>query len=116
MQHGMQAFIDSMTELGLCPTVEADLVICHFTPVSGARAGNTVEVGVARDELKTWPVTPPYWVHLHGDVGFEDVRTTKESPKQGWKRHSRQHPGWGQAPAAVNWSSHIQAVLGDAVS
>lgn len=116
MPPGAQAYIDAMTELGLRPTVEANLVICCFTPVSGARAGTTVEVGVALDELGSWPQIPPYWVHLPSDVKIPDTGSSKGSPKQGWLQHSRQHPGWVQAPPAANWSGHIQAVLKDAVS
>lgn len=115
MQAGPQRFIDEVAELGLRPKVEAELVICVVTPALGARAGTPVEVGVALDELQPWPQAPPYWVQLPSDISFTRT-TTDASPKDGWVKHSRQIQGWGHAPAAVHWSSHIQAVLKDAIS
>lgn len=115
MRSGVERFIDEVSALGLCPRVEAELVICRFTPVAGARAGQLVDVGVAVEELGPWPQTPPYWVHLPGDIALP-VRQIRPSSREGWLKHSRQISAWGSAPPAVDWSSHIQAVLKDATS
>ncbi len=111
MQPGAQGFVDDTTEIGLCPRVEAELVICRFTLATGARAGTTVEVGVALEELQFWPQAPPYWVHLPDSIRFSENGSIKDSPKEGWMKHSRQINGWGNAPPAIDWSSHIQRVL-----
>ena len=64
MQPGERGFTDAMAQLGLAPRVEFGLVICCFTPVEGARAGESIEVGVSVDELAPWPQAPPHWIHL----------------------------------------------------
>ena len=111
MQPGVQGFVEATTELGLHPTVEAELVVCRVTLAAGKRAGTTVEVGVALDELQSWPQASPYWVHLPADISFAENGAIKDSPKEGWLKHSRQIKGWGNAPPAIDWSSHIQRVL-----
>ena len=115
MGSGPDGFVEAMSELGLSPRVEAELVICHVTPVAGARAGSVVEVGVAVDELAAWPLTPPHWVHLPREVGFPRTNS-QSSPKDGWLKHSRNIQNWGSAPAANDWAAHLQAVLKDATS
>ena len=110
----MQAFVDDMARLGLAPAEESGLVICHLAPVGGARAGSVVEVGVAIEEVANWPQAPPHWIHLPADIKF--ARTNSEpSPKPGWRKHSRNSAGWGDAPAAVCWAAHLQAVLDEAI-
>ena len=110
----MQAFMDDMAKLGLSPEEEAGLVICRVIAVGGARAGNVVEVGVAVDELASWPQAPPHWIHLPADIEF--ARTNSQpSPKPGWCKHSRNSAGWGDAPPAVCWAAHLQAVLHEAI-
>ena len=64
MEFAVQRFVDDMTELGLDPRVEAELVICRVTPIDGARAGTPVETGVSLDELGSWPQVPAHWVVL----------------------------------------------------
>ena len=113
MQPPAQAFVDAMTKLGLSPAVEAGLVICRITPAAGARAGRAVEVGAAVDELGGWPQVPPHWIHLPADVGFASTNSDN-SPKTGWLKHSRNSAGWGDAPPAVCWTAHLQAVLSEA--
>ena len=110
----MHAFMDDMAKLGLAPGEEAGLVICRVTPVGGAHAGTAVAVGVAVEELASWPQAPPHWIHLPSEISF--ARTNSEpSTKPGWQRHSRNSAGWGDAPAAVCWAAHLQAVLDEAI-
>ena len=114
MALGIQAFLDEMDEFGLFPRAEAGLVICCFTPIDGFRAGSQVEVGVSDDELHSWPQMPPHWIHLPNDIEF--VHTNAEpSPKEGWLKHSRDCPGWGDSPPSRCWIAHVQYVLGEAV-
>lgn len=115
MQPEVRRFIDDMTELGLAPTVEAELVTYRVTPIDGAYAGTPVETGVSVDELSSWPQVPPHWVHLPPSVRFPHSNT-QPSPKSGWLMHSRQITGWGDAPPAVEWVSHIRSVLGEAAA
>ena len=115
MHPGVQRFIDDMTELGLNLCVEAGLVIYQITPIDGAHAGVAVKTGVSAEELAPWPQAPPHWVHF--PVGIIFRRTNSEpSAKPGWLMHSRQISGWGDAPPAIGWCSHVRAVLSEAIS
>ena len=111
----MQRFIDDMTEIGLTPTVEDELVVYRVTPVDGARAGTPVETGISLEELGPWPQVPPHWVHLPASVRFPQTNS-QPSPRAGWLMHSRQIAGWGDAAPAVAWVSHIRAVLSEAAA
>ena len=114
MQPPATAFVDAMAKLGLRPRVEAELVICAVTPVAGTHAGACVEVGVAAAELGDWPQVPPHWVHLPDNVVFNRTNS-KASSMAEWLQHSRNCAGWGDAPAAVCWHAHVQAVLSEAI-
>lgn len=115
MQSGVSKFIDDMNKLGFDPTVEAELVIFEIIPVDGTHAGCSVQTGVSATELEPWPQTPPHWIHLPDNIAFP--RTNCEaSPKSGWLRHSRNLAGWGDAPPAVSWVSHVRAVMSQATS
>ena len=115
MQSGAQGFIDAMAELGLAPTVDAELIVCCFMPVDGARAGYSVEVGVSIDEVAPWPQAPPHWIHLSSEISF--LRTnSRPSSRSGWLMHSRNVAGWGDVEPAVGWTSHLRAVLSEATS
>ena len=103
-----------MAQLELQPTVEAGLVVCCFTPVEGARAGDSTQVGVSIDELAFWPMAPPHWIHLSSEIRF--LRTNSQpSSKPGWLMHSRNVSGWGDAEPQIGWTSHLQAVLSEAI-
>ena len=115
MRPGPDGFVEAMSELGLSPRVESGLVVCHVTPVAGARAGSLVGVGVAMDELTAWPQTPPHWIHLPREVEFPHTNS-QCSPKNGWLKHSRNVLYWGSAPAESDWAAHVQGVLKDATS
>ena len=115
MQSGERGFIDAMAQLGLKPRLDAGLIICCFTPVEGARAGDSIELGVSVDELAPWPQVPPHWIHLSSDIRF--LRTnSRPSSRSGWLMHSRNIAGWGDAEPAAGWTSHLQAVLSEATS
>ena len=115
MNSGTQKFIDDMTTAGFDPRVEADVVVFEIIPVDGAHAGRSVETGVSTEELDPWPQTPPHWIHLPGNVGFPKTNS-QPSPKSGWLMHSRNLHGWGDAPPAVSWASHVRSVLSEATS
>ena len=110
---GVQGFVDAMAGLGLNPRIEAELVIYEIEPVEGVHAGTKVETGVTVGELASWPQAPPHWVHLSSSVVFSNTNS-QPSSRDGWKMHSRQISGWGDAPPGVTWASHIRAVLGEA--
>ena len=93
---------------------EAGLVICSITPVAGACASSSLEAGVSVDELGGWPQVPPHWIHLPSEIKFASTNS-QSSPKAGWLRHSRNCAGWGDAPPAVCWTAHLQAVLIEAI-
>lgn len=115
MQLEARRFIADTRELGLAPEVEAGLVIYRVTPIDGAYAGTPVETGVSVDELGSWSQVPPHWVHLPTSVHFPETNS-QPSSKSGWSMHSRQISGWGDAPPAVEWVSHIRAVLSEAAA
>lgn len=115
MERPAQEFVEAMSRLGLSPKLEAGLVIFRITPAAGARAGKPLEVGVSLGELTGWPQVPPHWIHLPSDVQFIKTNSAP-SPKTGWNKHSRNSAGWGDAPAEVCWTAHIQAVLSEVTS
>ena len=115
MNPGVQRFINDMAQIGFDPRVEADLVILEIVPVEGARAGRPVETAAAVGELEPWPQVPPHWIHLPKEVNFPRTNS-QDSSKAGWLMHSRDLKGWGDAPAAVCWASHVRSVLCEATS
>lgn len=116
MSGGADQFINQLTELGLEPAIEAQLVIYQIEPVEGAHQGAAIATGVEIDELARWPLVPPHWIHLPAGIGF--VHTNSQpSSKAGWTKHSRQISRWGQdANPGVGWSGHVRSVLGAATS
>ena len=115
MEAGIQRFIEDMAKSGLACEVEAGLVIYRITPVDGAYAGVSVETGVGGDELRPWPQAPPHWIHLPSGIAFPRTNSGS-SPKPGWLMHSRDLRGWGDAPPAIGWLSHVRAVLSEAIT
>ena len=110
---GLQGFVDAMSQLGFEATLEDGLVICRVTPVDGAHAGESIEAGVAVDELNLWPQAPPHWIHLRADIKFSRTNC-RPSPRSGCAMHSRNVAAWGDAEPGIGWSSHVRAVLGEA--
>ena len=82
MQPGVQRFIDDMTKLGGVPRLEAGLVVYRVEPVDGAYAGIPVETGVGVDELSSWPLAPPHWIHFPSSVRFSRTNS-QASPQTG---------------------------------
>ena len=115
MGHGVQGFMDDMTQLDLNPRLEAGLVIYRIIPVEGTHAGIEVETGVSTDELSRWPQAPPHWIHLPADIIFSRTNS-QASPKPGWMMHSRQLNGWGDAPPGRCWASHVRSVFSEATA
>lgn len=115
MLSGVEGFVHEMTDLGLSPIVEDEIVVFRVTPVDGAHAGRAVETGVNISELSSWPQTPPHWVHFPASVTFPSTNS-QPSSKQGWVRHSRQIRGWGDVAPGIGWASHIRGILGEATT
>lgn len=115
MKEPAQSFISGMQELGLGPRTEDGLIVCDVVPVAGHRAGGAVPLGVAIEELVNWPQAPPHWIHVPADVEFSSTNS-EASCKPGWLKHSRNCAGWGDAPAAVSWHAHVQAVLCEVIA
>ena len=113
MNTGVQKFVDDMTKAGFAAKVEAEVVTFQIIPVDGARAGRSVDTGVSTGELDPWPQAPPHWIHFPTDVTLSRTNS-QPSPISGWVMHSRNLPGWGDAPPAVSWASHVRAVLSEA--
>ncbi len=115
MNRNVQKFMDDMDRLGLNPRVEAGLVVYQITPADGAYAGVEVETGVSAEDLVSWPLAPPHWVHLSSDVTFSNTNS-RQSTKQRWLKHSRQINGWGDAPPGICWASHVRSILSEATA
>lgn len=113
MNQGVQGFIDELIQHGFDPRVELGLIVYRVTPVEGAHSGTALETGVSTDELTPWPQAPPHWIHLPGGIKFSNTNSDTSS-KPGWLKHSRQLDGWGDAPPAICWVSHVRAALGEA--
>lgn len=115
MEPGAQRFLKDMTEFGLYPLVEAELVVYRVTPVDGAFAGSAVKTAVGVGELTSWPQVPPHWIHFPASIRFRRTNS-QSSPKHGWLMHSRQVQGWGDVHPMVGWVSHLRAVLSEAMA
>lgn len=115
MGAGIEKFVDDMTNAGFDTNVEADVVTFKIIPVDGAHAGSSVDTGVSSAELDPWPQAPPHWIHFPDSVAFPRTNC-QPSPKSGWLMHSRNLHGWGDAPPAVCWASHVRAALSEATS
>lgn len=111
-----ELFVDDLGCLGITAQVAGDLVEYEVEPVDGVHAGRAITTGVAIAELVRWPVVPPHWIHLPGNVGFRRTNT-QMSPKEGWVAHSRNLVGWGsdQNPARA-WIAHVRSVIGEAIA
>ena len=108
-------FIDDMAKFAVDVQVEAELVTYRVTPVDGAHAGSPVQTAVSIDELDSWPHAPPHWIHLPAEIKFPKTNS-QNSPRSAWLKHSRQITGWGDAPPAISWVSHVRGVISEAIS
>jgi hypothetical protein len=113
---GLDGFLAGLRRCGLEPLVEAGVVTFSVEAIAGARVGSAVESGVGVDELSTWPVVPPHWVHLPAGVCFARSNT-QPSTRPGMTKHSRQIKDWGDAAdPAQAWVAHVRAILDEATS
>ena len=112
---GVTAFVAALAAFGAEPVAEGPLLIYTVIPVTGALAGRPVRTGVGADEVMPWPVAPPHWIHLPAEIAFANTNSG-ESPKDGWRAHSRDIGAWGTARLSVAaWLAHVRGVLGGAV-
>lgn len=112
---GLEGFVAGLLSCGIEALVEEGVVSFAVEPVSGARAGQLVEIGTGVEELASWPAVPPHWVHFPGEVQF--LRTnTQPSSRAGWTKHSRQITRWGNDEPTHAWLAHLRAVAGEAAS
>jgi hypothetical protein len=114
---GAEGFLAGLRDLGFEPISNGAVVTFEVVPVTGARAGMPVPTGVNKEELATWPMTPPHWVHLPAEVVLARMNTNGADTLPGWTRHSRQIANWGDAAdPAQAWVAHSRAVLGEATA
>src|SRR6266540_1198780 len=105
---GVAGFVAGLTACGAEPAVIDGIVFYRVEPVDGALAGTSVETAVETAELQRWPLVPPHWIHLPGDIRFPRTNT-QQSTKAGWLKHSRQIGAWGGDPRTERaWLSHVR--------
>jgi hypothetical protein len=111
---GPDAFIAGLRRCGVESTTNNGVVTFAVEAFDGAHAGQPVLTGVSTEELQSWPLTPPHWVHFPAEIKFAQTNS-QASAVPGWLRHSRQIHGWGSAPEpAQAWIAHVRGVLGEA--
>ncbi len=111
---GVEAFMAAIGEFGAGPLVDSGLVLYTVVPVTGALAGQPVRTGVLVGEVAPWPTAPPHWIHLPAEITLATTNAG-DSPKPGWRGHSRQIQGWGSTSSlAAAWLAHVRGVLGGA--
>ena len=107
-------FVAGLAGLAAEPGRRDGLITYRVDAFAGPRAGETIETAVEIAELVNWPIAPPHWIHLPGDIAFERTNS-QPSPLAGWLRHSRQLNGWGTDPnPAQAWLAHVRGVVGEA--
>ncbi len=111
---GVEAFVEDLEHHGARPQAIGGHVVYVVEAVEGRFAGEIVETAVDLSELARWPLVPPHWVHLPGEVQFANTNS-RPSPLSGWVQHSRQITGWGRdTDPASGWLAHVRGVVGDA--
>ena len=116
MNDGVRGFIEALTaQHGFNPKEDDGLVLYQITPVAGAHARTAVETAVSVIELEQWPRVPPHWIHLPAGICFPKTNS-QGSLKAGWLMHSRNINNWGDALPGICWTSHVRAVLGEAIA
>lgn len=110
---GVEGFTAGMAAQGIEVAKTAHLIVYRVEPLTGPHRGHEVETGVSASELGGWPLTPPHWVYLRGEVKLDGPQPSEEP---GWSRYSRPYPGRLDAsenPARA-WVAHIRELLGRA--
>lgn len=111
---GVEGFVKGLESLGFAPEQQGRLLVYTIQPMDGALAGCDVATGVDTEELTSWPVTPPHWVHLPETIPLA-ATNWKRSPLAGWIQHSRKTPNWGTSDdPARDWVAHVRGVVGEA--
>jgi hypothetical protein len=113
-QIGVDGFVAGLHECGLDPIMEGEVVRFQAKPVTGAFADIAMDCGVTVEELGSWPIVPPHWLHLPSTVRFPRTNS-QPSPIAGWLKHSRPPSGWGNdASPAEAYLAHARGILGEA--
>jgi hypothetical protein len=111
---GVDTFIEDLDRSGAEPRLSGEHVVYVIEPAEGRWAGARVETAVEIRELAGWPLVPPQWIHLPGDVTIP-VSNARPSTIATWMKHSRWINGWGRDPdLAATWLAHVHAVAGEA--
>ena len=108
-------FVDGLSRLGLVAETQAGLLVVTITPLAGNRAGAAVEVGVAAEELVSWPLVTPHWVHLPDGLDLPGSNRQPSDQLPGWSRYSRPLKARADtcASPARAWLAHVRTLLGE---
>lgn len=114
-RHGIDAFIADLADWGAEARVVGAWVVFPVRAPGGAREGEMLESAVAVNELQSWPLIPPHWVHFPSSVILPQVHTDQSDTQTGWTRHSRQIERWEQVTEPGRaWLGHARATLAGA--
>lgn len=111
---GVEGFMAGLRRCGLESAVQHGVVTFAVEACQGALAGQQVQTGVNVNELGAWPAVPPHWLHLPDGVTLSRTNIDLNETLPGWRRHSRQIVGWGDASEpAQGWIAHVRSVLAE---
>ncbi|KAA1250175.1 hypothetical protein F0Q45_11075 [Mycobacterium simiae] len=114
-EHGPQRFLADLAEAGISARVEGAVIIYNVSPIAGALAGVEVTTAVSVNELQSWPVTVPHWLHFPDYVVFATTNSDVSDCLTGWVRHSRDIGAFKTSiPVVHTWLAHVRGVLSDA--
>lgn len=110
---GADGFVAGLKALGVKTERRGQVLVYVVEPVDGPYAGQAVETGVEETDLRSWPASPPHWVHLPTAIQFRRTNAQR-SPLAGWNKHSRSIRRWGNAEPVRAWLAHARTVIGEA--
>lgn len=112
---GVEGFVAGLRRCGLDPTQEDGVITFAVEACQGPLSGEQVRTGVNVNELSAWPAVPPHWLHFPAAVTLSRTNIDLNETLSGWRRHSRQIVGWGDAvEPAQGWIAHVRSVLAEA--
>ncbi len=112
---GVQGFVAGLAEWGVSARVVDSWVVFPVRAPSGLREGEVLESAVAMNELGSWPLIPPHWVHFPSSVILPQVHPDQRDTQPGWTRHSRQIERWERVTEPGRaWLGHVRATLAGA--
>jgi hypothetical protein len=112
---GADGFMAGLRRCGLDPSQQDGVITFAVEACQGALAGQQVRTGVNVNELGAWPAVPPHWLHFPVEVTLPRTNIDPNETLPGWRRHSRQIVGWGDAAEpAQAWMAHVRSVLAEA--